>query len=238
MHNLKKKQYCWLLCFCSRMKTREGFFKGNKKNLRVSWSCCKGCHRTTGLRAALFACVWYEDLWDVVVDLMPVYFTALLLYRLCPQWAHTEWGDPYSSPPQWVASSRREGWRSPCQGDGGVLGLIIAVDGGNNLSRQRARQLSITLPLVTFLLPCYMLPFSIVSAPILHSLVQISGSLQWTVIGWGIDEDKHICRCVSVNNAFNGSVNCRQCRSCTKMAELIEVCAEWQLTMRGSVLPN
>lgn len=59
-------------------------------------------------------------------------------------------GTPIHLLPNGIASSRGEGWHSRCQGDGELLLLIIAVDGGNNLSGQQARQLSITGPLLFF----------------------------------------------------------------------------------------
>lgn len=72
----------------------------------------------------------------------------------CKDSVHTDLigskGTPIHLLPNGIASSRGEGWHSPCQGDGEVLLLIIAVDGGNNLSRHQARQLSIKAPLLHF----------------------------------------------------------------------------------------
>lgn len=76
------------------------------------------------------------------------------LCSLCKDSVHTDLirskGTPIHLLPNGIASSRGEGWHSPCQGDGEVLLLIIAVDGGNNLSRHQARQLSIKVPLLHF----------------------------------------------------------------------------------------
>lgn len=115
--------------------------------------------------------------------------------------------------PNGIASSRGEGWHSPCQGDGEVLLLIIAVGGGNNLSRHQARQLPIKVPLFFstfgYYSPCSLCAsLSSISSPLLHSVhtPEISGSNlhpgephgehnghdALTRIGQGTDEDKHL----------------------------------------------
>lgn len=84
------------------------------------------------------------------------------LCSLCKDSVHTDLigskGTPIHLLPNGIASSRGEGWHSPCQGDGEVLLLIIADDGGNNLSRHQARQLSIKAPLIHFHLLLLLLP--------------------------------------------------------------------------------
>lgn len=91
------------------------------------------------------------------------------LCSLCKDSVHTDLigskGTPIHLLPNGIASSRGEGWHSPCQGDGEVLLLIIAVDGGNNLSRHQARQLSIKAPLLHFHLRLLLLLPSAPCAP-------------------------------------------------------------------------
>ena len=146
---------------------KGGFLLPENPHHRAAWNRSGG-----GPVVSVRKSIFYGDVGDVGVDTEPV-----ALCSLCKDSVHRDLirgeGTPIHLLPNGIASSRGEGWHSRCQGDGEVLLLIIAVDGGNNLSRHHARQLSIKAPL---LFPHFglLLPVLSMHPPFLHVISSAS----------------------------------------------------------------